>query len=150
MYQRDYRDVAAGALLMLIGAGVAYYSATGLALGSIQRMGPGLFPAALGVILAGFGLLLAIPALFRAGTRIEEIEWRSVIGVLGSVAAFAATVRLLGIVPATVLLVLIAHFAEERFRPVALLSMMVVLPASAYAIFILGLGLPLAMFRWPF
>lgn len=149
-YSRDYRDLIAGGLLFLIGGSVGYYCLTTLALGSVQRMGPGLFPGALGVVLAVMGLGILIPALFRAGTAVEDIEWRSGIFVLGSVAAFAATVRPFGIIPAIVALAVVAQLAEPRIRPRAMVGLCIVLPLMAWLIFKVALGLQIPMFRWGF
>lgn len=150
MLTKDYRDIVAGAILVALGIAVTAYSTSALALGSVQRMGPGMFPAALGVILGLFGLGIAIPALFRTGTAWEEIEWRPMIFVAASVAGFALSIQTMGMIPATLFLIALAHLAETEFKPRALLIMLVVLPGMAYLIFGLGLGLPIPMFRWPF
>lgn len=150
MLSKDYRDVVAGAILLLIGVCVTIYATTALSIGSVQRMGPGLFPAALGVILAGFGLAIGIPAFFRQGTQWDEIDWRPVFSVTACIAAFALTIHAMGMVPAAIVLVLIAHLAETEIKPRGLLGMLIVLPGLAYLIFGVGLGLPIPMFRWPF
>lgn len=150
MLTRDYRDIVAGAILLALGIAVTIYATNALALGSVQRMGPGMFPAALGVILSFFGLGIAIPALFRTGTRWEAIEWRPMVFVAASVASFALSIQTLGMVPATLLLIALAHLAEVELKPKGLLAMLVVLPGLAYLIFGLGLGLPIPMLRWPF
>ena len=55
MYRYDYVDAIGGALLVLIGASVTYVSIAFYPLGTVQRMGPGAFPAGLGVVLALLG-----------------------------------------------------------------------------------------------
>jgi hypothetical protein len=149
MYQRDYRDIAGGALLLLTGIMIAWYASATLDFGTVRRMGPGMFPMSIGVILAVFGIALMIPAFFRAGD-FDAVEWRSAIAVLAGVGAFALAIRPLGLVPAIVSLLVVSSLAERRFRPVSLLVMCVTLPLAAYLIFRVGLGLPLAMARWPF
>lgn len=148
MYQRDYRDIIGGGLLLLVGAWIAWHASAYYDLGTIRRMGPGLFPTAIGVILALFGLAVMIPAFFRSGT-LDEFEFRSTAAVLASVAAFAMVIRPYGLVPAIAALVVVASLAELKFRPVSILASIVVLSALAYLIFRAGLGLPLAMVRWP-
>lgn len=149
MYHRDYKDIAGGGLLALAGAGMAWHATNTLEFGTIARMGPGMFPTSIGVLLVVFGLLIMVPAFFRAGT-LEQIEWRSFLAVLASVAVFAVTVRTVGLLPAIIGQVAISTLAEPMRRPLALAAMCVILPAAAYAIFTLGLGLPLTMARWPF
>ena len=150
MLSRDYRDIVAGVILLSIGVAVTIYATNALPMGRIQRMGPGLFPAALGVILAGFGLAIAVPAFFRPGSAWERIDWRPGICVTAGIAAFALSVSALGMIPAAILLILIAHFAETRLKPVGLAGMLIVLPGLAYLIFRVGLDLPVPMLRWPF
>ncbi|WP_209738879.1 tripartite tricarboxylate transporter TctB family protein [Aureimonas populi] len=148
MYQRDYRDIIGGGLLLLTGALIAWQASTALDLGTVRRMGPGLFPMAVGVLLAGFGLAIMIPAFFRQGT-LDAVEIRPTLAVLASVGAFALTIRPYGLLPAIAALVFVAMLAETRFRPVALVGSIVFLSLLAYLIFRVGLGLPLAMVRWP-
>jgi hypothetical protein len=150
MLTRDYRDVVAGAILVALGIAVTAYATSALALGSVQRMGPGMFPAALGVILSLFGMGIAIPALFRSGTVWEQIEWRPMIFVAASIAGFALTVQTLGLIPATLFLIGLAHLAETQFKPRDLFVLLIVLPGLAYLIFGAGLGLTIPMLRWPF
>ena len=119
-----------------------------LDLGSVRRMGPGMFPVAVGIILALFGIAIMIPAFFRQGT-FEEIEIRSTLAVLASIAAFAMVIRPYGLIPAIAALVLVAALAERTFRPVSILASIVVMATLAWLIFKAGLGLPLTMARWP-
>jgi hypothetical protein len=149
MYQRDYRDIAGGALLLLTGILIAWHASATLDFGTVRRMGPGMFPMSIGVILALFGVALMIPAFFRAG-ELEAIEWRSGAAVLAGIAAFALAIRPMGLIPAIIAVLLVSSLAERTFRPVALLVMSILLPLGAYLIFQVGLGLPLALFRSPF
>lgn len=149
MYERNYRDLLGGCILLLIGGGVALISVGTMRLGTFQNMGPGFFPTALGLILAAFGVMIAIPAWFREGEAMQAIQWRSTFCVLASLAAFALVQRLLGIIPATALLIFVAHLAEPKFKPLSLLGMLLFLPGLAYLIFKVGLNLPAVMFRWP-
>lgn len=149
MYQRDYRDLAGGALLVVAGALIAWHAYSTLDFGTVRRMGPGMFPTSIGLILVGFGIAIMVPAYFRPGDM-EEIEWRSAGAVLASVAVFAMTVRPFGLVPAIVSLIVVASLAERKFRPLSLIAMSSVLSLAAWGIFSKGLGLPLVMWRSPF
>ena len=55
MQKRDLKDILAGAVLIALGLPGAAYALATLPLGTLRRMGPGMFPAALGLILALFG-----------------------------------------------------------------------------------------------
>jgi hypothetical protein len=56
MLSRDYRDIVGGLLLVVLGLGFSWYAAEHYDLGSLRRMGPGMFPTVLGVALACLGL----------------------------------------------------------------------------------------------
>lgn len=149
MLSRDYRDIIGGALLVLVGLGFAAYAFANYELGTINRMGPGMFPMALGVILAGFGFMQALPAFFRTGV-IPEIRIWTPLFVLSGIAAFAMLVRSFGLLPAVIAVVVISSFAELKIRPVSLLILTGSLCLISWLIFSVGLGLPMPMFRWPF
>lgn len=149
MYRRDYKDIIGGSLLLVAGLMIAWHAMRTLEFGTISRMGPGMFPASIGLLLAGFGIAILVPAFFRSGA-VEAIEWRSVLTVLASVAVFAATIRWLGLIPAIMAQIFISTLAEPKFRPRATLAMCVALPLAAYFIFSVGLDLPITLARWPF
>lgn len=65
MLDRDYRDIVTGLVLALIGGFAALYAAQHYSLGTVSRMGPAMVPVSLGVILAGFGLFIAIPGFSK-------------------------------------------------------------------------------------
>jgi len=148
MYDRDYRDIASGAVLTLIGASAAIYAASTLPLGSVARLGPGMFPTAVGIILALLGLVIAIPALFRKGAP-HPIDIRSLVAVSVSILAFAVIIPFFGMVPAILVLTAIASRANNALTPIGTLMVGVGLSALAFLIFRLGLNLPIALFNWP-
>ncbi|WP_295047739.1 tripartite tricarboxylate transporter TctB family protein [uncultured Paracoccus sp.] len=149
MLSRDYTDIVGGAVLIAVGLGFSGYAYTHYDMGTINRMGPGMFPAAMGLILAAFGLMQAIPAFFRAGP-IPEIRIWSPIFVLASIGAFAAMIRPFGLLPSIAVLILISSCAELKLRPVSLLILTGTMCVMSWLIFRVGLGVPLAMARWPF
>lgn len=149
MLPRDYTDVFGGLLLLVVGAGFAWYSAENYDIGTLRRMGPGMFPMGIGCLLAVFGVLLGVPALFRAGETPEIRVW-SPIFVLSGVAAFALVIRPFGLIPAILAVTIISSLAELRVRPVSLAALCLALCLIAWLTFRVGLGLPISMFRWPF
>lgn len=149
MYSRDYKDIVGGFLLLAVGLWVVWYANASYDLGTFRRMGPGMFPLLLGVILAGFGGLIAVPAFFRAGPRFQIRLW-SPLFVLAGVAAFALVVRPFGLIPAILAVTIISSLAELRVRPVSLALLCAGLCTLAWLVFRVGLGLPMPMLRWPF
>ena len=148
MLSRDYRDVIGGTGLLAIGLGVFYYCLTYLRLGSATDMGPGMFPAGVGVILAGFGAAILIPALFRAGPRMT-VDIRSLAAALSSILAFALLLEPVGLVPAMLALTLIAGLADRKLSLLKSLLLAICLSILAILIFQVGLGMQVATAQWP-
>jgi hypothetical protein len=148
MHSRDIRDLVGGALLLLLGASVAIYAFLGLDIGSVREMGPGMVPVALGVLLTLFGAAIAVPALYRPGSPID-VDLRSVVAISIGIAAFAAATPTIGIVPAIILLTVISSFAAREHSVLVNIALAIGLAVLVWAIFRLGLGVPMQMFRNP-
>lgn len=148
MHSRNYQDILGGAVLILIGAAAAIYALATLRIGTISQMGPGMFPAAIGGILAVFGLAILIPALFRPGEMLR-MDVRSFTAILVSILAFAAMVRPFGMVPAIAVLTLIASRADSRLSPLGTALVAAGLCLCAILIFRIGLSVPIAIIAWP-
>ena len=67
MLEKDYRDIVAGALLAALGIAISLYALSHYSIGTITRMGPGMVPVGLGVLLAIFGVVIGGTAWFREG-----------------------------------------------------------------------------------
>jgi hypothetical protein len=147
MHARDYRDIIGGLVLVLIGLFVVVYATTQLEVGSLARMGPGLFPAALGALLCGFGVIVAVPALFREGAPIS-MEVRPFVFVLASILVFGLTIRRFGVAPAVVALTLVATLADRRLSWRGSILLAASLAAIAVLIFNVGLDIPIEALRW--
>ncbi len=147
----DVRELIAGAVLMSFGLFVALYAAGRYPVGQAARMGPGFFPVALGWILAGLGLAIALLALRRTVHVLHPPPFalRPLIAVPASVATFSLLVTPLGLVPATFALVFVAALAERKFllRRTVLLGLS--LGALAWLIFTVGLQMNLPAFHLP-
>lgn len=149
MFSRDYRDMVGGSLLMAGGLALALYAAASYDLGTLQRMGPGMFPMGLGYVTAGFGGILFVQAMFRPGVMPEIRIWSPLFILLGT-GAFALLVRPFGLIPAILAVTIISSFAELKVRPVSLTILSGTLCVIAWLVFRVALGLPILMIRWPF
>lgn len=143
---RDYRDIIGGVLLVSGGAWIVWHTLNTLDIGTLRRMGPGMFPLMIGTILTILGSAIAISGLFRYGA-IEQIEWRAMLAVAAGIVAFAVTIGPFGLLPAIISLILVSSLADSVFRPIAIAAMCVIFPLAAYLVFHVGLGLPLVMWR---
>lgn len=148
MWRRDYRDIVAGGFFLVIGLGAALHAASHHAMGTLRNIGPGLFPAGAGLVLAALGLAMIVPAIARAGVR-PTVEPGVAAAVLASVSAFALILPAFGLVPATLALTVVARLAERRPRPVGTLVLAVALAVLAWAVFVAALGVRLPAVRWP-
>lgn len=148
MYNRDYRDLLGGGLLLLVGILAVVHAMRTLNLGTLQNMGPGMFPTGAGALLSFFGLLIMIPAFFREGQKIHA-DIGSFLLIIASIIAFALVMRPFGLVPAITLMTLIASRADGKLAIARTLVFAVCLSIGALLIFSLGLGLPLNAFDWP-
>ncbi|MDP2411804.1 MAG: tripartite tricarboxylate transporter TctB family protein [Pseudolabrys sp.] len=137
--------VAIGTAAMII--------ATDYPIGSLRRMGPGLFPLLLGGLLTAVGIGLAVQSLLRF-----SLPWsflglpalatlRAMFFVMLALAAFAVLIRPAGLFPATAIMVFISTRAEPGHGIVSALVLSFVLAVTTALIFVYGIGLPIRL--WP-
>ena len=149
MEKFDHADMIGGLLLIGVGLTVTFVSASSYPLGTLQRMGPGMFPAGLGIILAFLGAILAIRSVGVPNTRLD-IRIITPVFVIISIAAFAFVIERFGLVPAIVTIVVISSIAELKFKPVSILVLSGVLCVIASLVFVVFLGLVMPLWKWPF
>jgi hypothetical protein len=115
--------------------------------GSAARMGPGYFPRGLGMILIAMGAILIVKSFRSDGLRIAIKDVRPLLIVLGSVVLFGLTVVPLGLVLATILLIVVASTASHEFRwtEAAIASVLL----AAFVVAAVGYGLKLQLPTWP-
>ncbi len=140
----------AGAAILFAGGLLLSWQGLQLSLGSLANFGPGLFPFVIGVVLAGLagGLLLRPPEAPASREPREAVAWRSIVAVSAGMIAFALLILPLGLVPATVSLVVLSSLGERGPNLLVSLASAAVLSLVGVAIFIWGLGLPLHAIKW--
>lgn len=145
---RNPRDFWAGVLF--VAAAVAFLVlGRRYPVGTAASMGPGYFPRVLGGILAVLGLLVALRAIRPAAARVAlpPVRVRPVAMVLLSVVAFGLALPKLGLVTASMLVVVLSRTAGSGFRWVEVLLLGAGLTGLCAAIFAWGLKLPMTL--WP-
>ena len=70
-WSKRMKDVVGGVLVLLIGIGAMVQGQT-YNVGTLNRMGPGYFPVALGAILAGIGGVMLVAAYLSQSGEIAE------------------------------------------------------------------------------
>lgn len=144
--RRDWADLLGGGAMAALGLAVAAYSAAQYDIGSLRRMGPGFLPLSLGVTLAVFGAVIALPAWSRPGQAVA-VAWREALAVLASILIFGLGMTRLGLVPATVLAVLVASAPAPHGSIAWRLVLAGVVSLLTWLVFSVGLRLSIPV--WP-
>ncbi|NGM20677.1 tripartite tricarboxylate transporter TctB family protein [Roseomonas stagni] len=147
MQRRDWTDIIGGIALILFGIWFHFHARADYSLGDLRRMGPGFFPAVLGILVAILGALTIIPALFRPG-ELPVPKIRALVAIIAGGLAFAWAIEPLGLIPATVLLIAIVTQAEPAPPVLRTAILAVSLSAMAVLVFTVGLGIPIPAVRW--
>jgi hypothetical protein len=117
--------------------------------GTPASMGPGMFPMILGGCLGLLGLTCSIRSMRpgKAIARIEAIQARPVLVVLGSIVVYGLTLPKLGLVVASMLLVVLSRLAAPGFRWLEVTIFAAILTLGCVLVFIVGLKMPVPI--WP-
>ena len=143
---RAPKDFWAG-IMFLAFAAVAILAARGYSMGAAGRMGPGYFPMALGIVLGGLGLILAVRAFVISGPHIDGIALRPLLTVVLAVVLFGLLIQHLGLVLSLIITVVASAFASRQSRALEVSALALVLAAFSVGIFVYALRLPLTV--WP-
>jgi hypothetical protein len=145
------KDVLAGLLFIAIGT-LGLWLSRNYPIGTAFRMGTGYMPRLLCWILLGLGAIILIQGLRNgqadgghSGGGVPA--WRPVLFVTASLVIFGLAIERFGLVVSIFLLVGLAAVAARGLRPIETLMAALVLIGLSWAIFILGLGLTIAV--WP-
>ena len=109
------RDLYAGALISLIGAG-SVAQGFSLNVGSLNHMGPGFLPATLGVLLILLGLAIAVTGMAQEkqdGATLK-VDLRAGICIVLGVTAFIVLGWAFGYVPGTFFCILISALGDRK------------------------------------
>jgi hypothetical protein len=142
---RSIKDLLAGLIFVCIGLAFGY-AATGYEIGNALRMGPGYFPLVLAAVLVLLGVVILVQSLTResAQTPLGNVPLLGMVLVLGALVFFGATVRGLGLAPALFVTTAVSAYASRLTSLGSALVIGAALTLLCLAIFIWGLGLPLA------
>ncbi|MEQ8447188.1 MAG: tripartite tricarboxylate transporter TctB family protein [Pelagibacterium sp.] len=143
------RDMVAGSALIVAGMLYAAWAVISLPLGTLNQMGPGMFPLGLGILLALFGAGIVGPAFIK-DERIPQFNPRAFLVVLASLAAFALVIRPFGLFPAVIATAVVSSFAIPGPRPLTIAALCAVLMFLTWFIFIYLLALQIPLVQWRF
>ncbi|WP_136685959.1 tripartite tricarboxylate transporter TctB family protein [Falsirhodobacter xinxiangensis] len=140
-------ELTGGLLLLAFGLWVGII-AVGYPLGSFADMGPGIFPLMVAAAITLCAVPIVVSALKPSGETAEPIPFHTLLVVVGALATFAVFVVFLGLVPAVLALVVVVSYPDQPRNWVHIALIAAGLAALAYAIFILGLNMNIAAFKW--
>jgi Tripartite tricarboxylate transporter TctB family len=137
---KSLRDILSG--LIFVGFGIAFGAASlGYNLGTALRMGPGFFPLVLAVVLAAFGIAIAIKGLRSSSAEaIGAVPWRGILLLTAALLFFGATIRGLGLAPTLFVTVFLTALASRRNGPLTALALAAGMTLLCVLIFSYGLG----------
>lgn len=143
------------AILVVLGAAIAIASFN-YSLGTVRHLGPGAVPAAMGILIAVFGLVLLFmredaepePPMAEAPGGEGYSALRSLAVVSVAMLLWALLIERLGLVPATAALILASSFAVPGYRLGAALALSASVAALGYLVFIFALRLPIPAMVW--
>jgi putative tricarboxylic transport membrane protein len=136
------KDFWAGMMFVAFGAGMAAIAVNNYQMGSAVRMGPAYFPTVLGGILAVLGLILFVRSFALKGDKVQAFSFRPLLLILVAVLLFGYTLKPLGLLGATLLLVFVSAFGGHEFKWKEVAILYVALFVFSVFVFVKGLTLP--------
>lgn len=140
------RDAVSGLMFLAVAVYVSVSTLLGLDIGSLEQMGPGFFPLALGLILGVIGILVLLSAKPNEDQQLP-VNWRAVLLIGAAPIAFGLTVRTLGLVPALLISVSMATLSSSRVRLFTALAVIVGVTVFCVVVFKVGIGIPYDLFN---
>ena len=144
------RDRLEGALLLAAGI-AALAAAAQYDHGTLRHLGPGAFPAFVGVVLATLGAAAAVRGLPGGAASDAGLIRRAAMArsaaIAGAVVTFALLIEVAGLLVAAPAVVIIALLGEPGMKRREVLLLAASLTLFAFLVFVWGLGLPLTL--WP-
>ena len=144
-FAHNPKDGIAGLIFLAIGAG-AFALAHDYEIGTATSMGPGYFPAVLGIALMLIGAASLARGLRGQPEPIARVHLLPLVQIVAGVLGFAALIERAGLVAAVFVLVACACLTRIQSRPIEVLVTFLVLAAFAVAVFIRVLHLPITAF----
>ena len=140
------KDFLSGVMFIVFGL-VALWFGRNLQMGTTVRMGPGYVPHMLAYIMMGLGGIITVVALLVPGEITEAPKWKPITMVTIGIVCFGLLFESTGLIPALIVLILIASLGGDEFKITEVLFNMVVLAALCVVVFKLGLGMNIYVIR---
>ena len=136
------KDFWAGLMFIGFGGFFMIWALTHYQMGTAVRMGPAYFPTVLGGLLVFLGLLTFIESFAMEGPPVPTFKFRPLVLISAACVVYGYTMKPLGLVLATALLVFIAAFGGHEFKWKEVTILYLVLIVFSLLVFVKGLTLP--------
>jgi len=131
-------------MFIAFGLGALYFGRN-LQMGTTVRMGPGYVPHMLAYIMMSLGGIITVVALVTGGEQTEAPKWKPITMVTLGIVCFAALFERAGLLPALVVLVLIASAGGSEFKLIEVIGNMIALAVLCVLVFKIGLGMNISI-----
>jgi len=136
--------VAGGAVVVL--ALIVIAITASYPVGTLSRMGPGMFPLVSGIILLLIGGGIILQGLSAEDEVVEQVSLRPIVAVFAGLILWTMLAPWIGLVPATIALVVATSLAQAEASLLGIAVTSILLSAFGAATFIYGLGIRLSVF----
>ena len=140
------KDFLSGVMFIAFGLAALYFGRN-LQMGTTVRMGPGYVPHMLAYIMLALGGIIAVVALLTPGEITEAPKWKPITMVTVGIVCFALLFESAGLIPALIVLILIASLGGEEFKITEVILNMIVLAILCVVVFKLGLQMNITVIR---
>jgi hypothetical protein len=146
------RDLYGGAIFVVLGI-VVLFQGVSYNIGSLAKVGPGLFPVALGVVLTALGVLIVLNGMISSKATDAEaspMQWRGIVAIVLGVVGFIAFGYLFGLAPAAFICVFVSAWGdrEATFISTLILATVVTLFALLFFSYFLSIQFPILQSPW--
>ena len=139
------KDFLSGLMFIAFGLGALYFG-NKLQMGTPVRMGPGYVPHMLAYILLGLGGLISVVALIYPGEMTEAPKWKPITLVTIGIVCFALLFERAGLIPALIVLVVIASLGGDEFKLGEVAGNIAILIVLCVLVFWIGLRMNIGIF----
>ncbi|MGD9846920.1 MAG: tripartite tricarboxylate transporter TctB family protein [Variibacter sp.] len=136
-----------GGLALAVFSAIAYWASSDLPGMQGIQFGPGTAPRLFIVLLILVSLAIMLHAVVVAGPQLERFAIRGPLFITGAVLLFAATIRSLGLIPSSFLLVVVSSMATPEMRWLETIIWGAILAGFCAILFPYALNLPMPL--WP-
>jgi len=142
------KDLIAGLIYVVVGA-LLFFASQKYDIGSARRMGPGYFPALLGMLLTGLGLAVLVKGL-RATTPdpLPNHRFTPLLMMFLSVVSFSLFIERAGLLIASAFCVAFACYRRLLTKPFEVFLIYLGITIFNVAVFIKIFAMPIRLFWW--